>query len=335
MVFICQRLRFTEQVAEGFGAGSPLGCCRSLHKTPGMFQEFFLACLLWRKNPSVCISSHGSKTSSGCHLHPRQGLILSSSCLFFPSRSCLCWQRPYDLPLPADRERGIHRSDSVYTAGGLARGRSPVRRLRPASISEAPGRQRLSGPTAARTDYKGGFYIIRLGPAPSPPSSSLRLLMTNRTWQSYERLVPRRRGTPGSPHGQRPPGGEGGTLASNPLEKRGRSVSERASRRAIELIEINIHDWTRGAAGALGSLCQHQSPFAAGRRRLVDGGGGATEWQGSHGFSPGGVAATLAATLAYQGWTRTPSSKAARSSPSLSINPSRPRPLLAPPAGRR
>lgn len=72
--------------------------------------------------------------------------------------------------------------------GGLARGRSRVRRLRPASISEAPGRQRLSGPTAAQTDYKGRFYIIKPGPAPSPPYSSLRLLMTNRTWQRGPRI---------------------------------------------------------------------------------------------------------------------------------------------------
>lgn len=100
------------------------------------------------------------------------------------------------------------------------------------------------------------FTSLSPAPPPSPPSSSLRLLMTNRTWQAgainascdagEERRALLADGDLSGRQAART-----GTPGPNPLEKGGRSVSERASRRAIELIEINIHDWTRGQPGHL------------------------------------------------------------------------------------
>lgn len=158
----------------------------------------------------------------------------------------------------------------------------------------------------------------------APPPSSRKLYPTPDDQQDLavrlacKRLLPRRRGTPGSPHGQRPPGGEDGTLALNPLENRGRSVSERASRQAIELIEINIHDWTRGQP-------EHLAACASISRRLQRAAG--VSWavgvvlqsgRGHMVFTRRG--GHYASRCHYHCLTRTLPSKAARFLPSLSTN---------------
>lgn len=194
------------------------------------------------------------------------------------------------------------------------------------------------------------FTSLSPAPPPSPPSSSLRLLMTNRTWQAgainascdagEERRALLADGDLSGRQAART-----GTPGPNPLEKGGRSESERASRRAIELIEINIHDWTRGQPGHLAARLVPTSVTVCGgppalHGRVGAGGGRCCGVAGVTWLSPSGVAVMLAAATAtaHRDGCCVAELRGLRPvfpGPDRGAAPSRLRPLPAPPAGRR
>lgn len=128
----------------------------------------------------------------------------------------------------------------------------------------------------------------------------------------------------------------------NPLENRRRLVSERASRRAIELIEINIHDWTRGQLEHLAACASisHRLQRAAG----VSGTVGVVLRHGRGHMAVTEQGGHYASCCHYHCSTRTLQIEMVAAEQSCEVfafpglergsNPSRPRPLLALPTGQ-